>query len=93
MFANFGFGEIVLLCMVGLVIFGPERLPKAVMEAVQIIRKLRSLADSTVKDFKAELPPELADLDPRSLHPRRIIVDTLFDNDQNPDRQATQPRD
>lgn len=85
MFANFGFGEIAVLSMLGLVVFGPERLPKAALEAVQIIRKLRSMADSTVKDFKAELPPELADLDPRSLHPRRIITDALFDQDRSPD--------
>jgi sec-independent protein translocase protein TatB len=82
MFANFGFGEMAILAMIGLVVFGPERLPKAAIEAVQIIRKLRSMADSTVKDFKAELPPGLADLDPRSLDPRRIITSALFDSDE-----------
>jgi sec-independent protein translocase protein TatB len=94
MFSNFGLGEIAVLALVGLVIFGPDRLPKAAMEAARIIRRLRALADTTVTDFKAELPTELADLDLASLHPRRIIQNALFDDHTaTPSGAADRPTD
>ncbi len=80
MFNNFGFGELAVLVVLGLVVFGPDKLPKAVLEAARVIRRLRSLADDTVRDFKSELPSDLADLDLRSLHPRRIIQDAVRDH-------------
>jgi sec-independent protein translocase protein TatB len=79
MFANFGFGEIAVLALVAILIFGPEKLPKAAMDAARIIKKLRSMADLAVNDFKAELPPDLADLNLRSLHPRHIVQSALLD--------------
>jgi sec-independent protein translocase protein TatB len=77
MFNNFGFGEIAVLAFAGLMIFGPERLPKAALDAARIVRRLRTMADGAVTDFKAELPPELADL--RTLDPRSLIADALSD--------------
>jgi sec-independent protein translocase protein TatB len=78
MFSNFGFGEIAVLALVAMFIFGPEKLPKAAMEAARVIKKLRSMADVAVNDFTSELPPEVRDLNLRSLNPRQIVTDALF---------------
>jgi sec-independent protein translocase protein TatB len=59
MFSNLGFGELVVIALLGLVIFGPDRLPKAASDAARLIRRSRAMADSTLNDFKAELPPEV----------------------------------
>ena len=80
MFHNLGWGEIVLLAVLGLVIFGPERLPKAVSDGVRMLRELRTMARSAASDLKAELGPEMADLDLASLHPRRL-ASSLFDDE------------
>lgn len=82
MFSNFGFGEIAVLAFFGMLVFGPEKLPRAAMDAARVIKKLRSMADGAVNDFKSELPPELADLDLRTINPRRIVTDALFDTDR-----------
>ena len=80
MFHNLGWGELIVLAVIGLIVFGPERLPKAAADAVRMLRELRAMARSAASDLQAELGPEMADLDLASLHPRRI-AGSLFDDD------------
>jgi sec-independent protein translocase protein TatB len=89
MFSNFGFGEIAVLALLGLLIFGPDKLPKAAADAFRLVRQLRSMATSTVNDFKADLGPDLADLDLRSMHPRTLIERALRDDE--PAQQTHRP--
>lgn len=81
MFSHVGWSELLVLAIVGLVVFGPERLPKAAADAVRALRELRTLARGAAADLKAELGPEMADLDLASLHPRRIVASVLDDED------------
>jgi sec-independent protein translocase protein TatB len=83
MFGNLGLPEILLLAIVGLVVFGPERLPRAVSDAAKMIRQLRAMSRQAMNDVKGDLGPEFANLDLRSLHPRRIITDHLFAEDDD----------
>jgi sec-independent protein translocase protein TatB len=90
-FSSLGWEELLLLAVVGLVVFGPDRLPKAIRDAGQMIRQLRNLARGAASDLKAELGPELADLDLRSLHPRRFVEDALFGDDDEPSKPGGRP--
>jgi sec-independent protein translocase protein TatB len=84
-FSNLGFPEVLVLAVVGLLVFGPERLPKAIKDAGRLLRELRTMASGAATDLKAELGPEMADLDLRSLHPRRFVQNALFgEDDANP---------
>jgi sec-independent protein translocase protein TatB len=83
-FNSIGWAEILVLAVVGLLIFGPERLPKALKDAGRIMRELRTMARGAATDLKAELGPEMADLDLRSLHPRRFVEQALFGEDDDP---------
>jgi len=86
-FNNVGWGEIAVLLVVGLFVFGPERLPKVAADAGRMLRQLRKLATGFTDDLKAELGPEVADLDLASLHPRRFVEKHLFsDEDDEPSR-------
>ena len=80
MFHNLGWSELVVLGVLGLLIFGPERLPKVASDAVRMLRELRNMARGAAADLKAELGPEMADLDLASLHPRRL-VGSILDED------------
>jgi sec-independent protein translocase protein TatB len=82
-FFNVGPQEILVLLVLGLVIFGPERLPKAAADAARLLRQLRTMARGAADDLKAELGPELADIDFRGLHPRRFVEDALFGDDDS----------
>ena len=84
MFSHVGWSELALLAVVGLVIFGPDRLPKAASDAVRALRELRAMARGAAADLKAELGPEMADLDLASLHPRRLVGSILDEGEQVP---------
>jgi sec-independent protein translocase protein TatB len=91
-FGNLGWEEILLLAVIGLVVFGPERLPKAAADAARLIRQLRTMARGAAGDLKAELGPELADLDLRGLNPRRFVEDAIFgDDDALPSQRHRKP--
>lgn len=84
MFSHLGWSEIVVLAIVGLVVFGPERLPKVARDAVTMLRQLRTMARGAASDLRAELGPEMADLDLASMHPRRLIGSILDEDDNVP---------
>ena len=81
--------KIIVLLVLAVVIFGPERLPKLIRQAGSALRDLRRLADNATRDLKEGLGPEFADFDVTDLHPknfvRKHLLDDEFDvNDLNP---------
>jgi sec-independent protein translocase protein TatB len=83
MFNNIGWPELIVLAVIGLIVLGPERLPKAAADAARMLRQLRAVARDAASDLKAELGPEMADLDLASLHPRRMMQSVLWDDDDS----------
>lgn len=88
MFNNLGAPEIAVLLLLALFVFGPDRLPKAAADAGRLVRRLREMASGLTDDLKAELGPEVGDLDLASLHPRRFVQKHLFDE---PDAAESSP--
>lgn len=84
MFGNLGWGEIAFLAVLALFIFGPERLPKMAAEAGRMLRQLRQLAQGATADLKAELGPEMSDLDLSALNPRQFVRRHLFEDEVAP---------
>lgn len=77
-----GWGELLLLAVVALVIFGPDKLPKAAADAGRMVRKLRELANSAQKDIAPGMDLDGIKSDLRSvadLHPKRIISNAISD--------------
>jgi Tat protein translocase TatB subunit len=65
--SNFGWGEIAVILVIGLFVFGPERLPKVIADGVRMLRQLRAQATSITSDLRSELDlGEFRDLDPRA---------------------------
>ncbi len=91
MLDHVGLGELLIVAVVGLFVFGPERLPKVAADAARVLRQLRQMARSATDDLRAELGPEMADLDLRSLHPRRFVENALFGDDE-PAGEPVPPR-
>lgn len=74
-----------MLLLLGLFVFGPERLPGLAADAGRALRKLRVYVKEMSADLREELGPEIADLDLRSLHPREIVRKNLFEDDPDAD--------
>nr|WP_066069645.1 Sec-independent protein translocase protein TatB [Frankia sp. EI5c] len=81
MFNGVGWGEVAVLLLIGLFVFGPDRLPKAARDAGRMLRQFRQMANGMRNDLRSELGPELADLDLRDLHPKTFVRKHLFEDE------------
>jgi sec-independent protein translocase protein TatB len=83
-FNSLGWPEISVLVVLGLFVFGPERLPGMAAEAGRALRKLRQYTKGLTDDLKAELGPEMGDLDLASLNPKTFVRKHLLEDDDEP---------
>ncbi len=74
---NLDWSEVLVLLVLAVVIFGPERLPDVARKAGRIVRYLRTIANDATGRLQAELGPEFADLDLRN--PRAMVTKHLID--------------
>lgn len=95
MFNNLGWGESAVLLILALLVFGPERLPRAAAQAGRLIRQLKLMAAGVTDDLKREIGTDALDLrgELRSLDPRRMVDPrALLDDDEPPARAAPRSR-
>lgn len=91
MFANIGWGEMLVLVVVGLVILGPERLPGAIRWSADALRHLRDYLSGMTAQLREDIGPEFDDLrEPlgelqklRGMTPRAALAKHLFDGDDS----------
>ena len=91
MFANVGWGEMLLLLVVGLVVLGPERLPGAIRWTSGAVRQARDYLSGATSQLRDELGPEFEDLRQplselqklRGMTPRAALTKHLLDGDDS----------
>jgi sec-independent protein translocase protein TatB len=91
MFANVGWGEMLVLVVAGLVILGPERLPGAIRWTANALRQARDYVSGATSNLREELGPEFDDLrEPlselqklRGMTPRAALTKHLLDGDDS----------
>jgi len=84
MFDSIGWGEIVVLALAALFIFGPDRLPGLAKEAASALKHVRSVlrdARGQVSDTLGDDFADLRDLDLRKYHPKTILREQLLKDD------------
>ncbi|MGY1742506.1 MULTISPECIES: twin-arginine translocase TatA/TatE family subunit [unclassified Blastococcus] len=93
MFDSIGWGEIVVLALAALFIFGPERLPHLAKDAAAGLKKVRGAITGMRAQVDESLGDDLAglrDLDLRKYHPKTFIREQLLadDDDEPPVRRG-----
>ncbi|MBS1690692.1 MAG: Sec-independent protein translocase subunit TatB [Actinobacteria bacterium] len=91
MFANIGWGEMLVLVIAGLVILGPERLPGAIRWTSGALRQARDYVSGATTQLRQDFGPEFEDLrEPlselqklRGMTPRAAITKHLLDGDDS----------
>lgn len=91
MFANVGWGEMLVLLVVGLVVLGPERLPGAIRWTSGALRQARDYISGATSQLREDLGPEFEDLREslselnklRGMSPRAAITKHLLDGDDS----------
>ena len=72
--------EFLLLLVLAVILFGPERLPDLARKAARVVRYLRSVAGSAQEQLSRELGPGYEDLDFRDLNPKTFVKKHLLDD-------------
>ena len=91
MFANVGWGEMLILVVAGLVILGPERLPGAIRWTSNAVRQAREYLSGATNQLREDLGPEfdalrqpLSELQKlRGMTPRAALTKHLLDGDDS----------
>jgi sec-independent protein translocase protein TatB len=77
---DIGPGEFLVLLVLAVILFGPERLPELARKAARMIRYVRTMADNAQRQLKDELGPDFSDLDVRDLNPKTFVRKHLLDD-------------
>ncbi|MEU5807477.1 MULTISPECIES: sec-independent translocase [unclassified Streptomyces] len=81
MFNDIGALELVTIVVLGILIFGPDKLPKVVQDVTGFVRKIRAFSDSAKQDIRSELGPEFKDFEFEDLNPKTFIRKQLAENE------------
>jgi sec-independent protein translocase protein TatB len=93
---DIGIGEIILMAIVGLLVFGPERLPKAAADAARWLKQIRSMASGARQELADSAGIDLSETvdtvkSLQEFHPRRLAADLLSDKPAPPPQQPAAP--
>jgi sec-independent protein translocase protein TatB len=85
MFDSIGWGEVLVVAVAALFIFGPERLPSVAKDAARALTRLRA----TIRDVREQVGENLGDdlaelrnLDLARYNPKAVVRDYVFRDDQ-----------
>ena len=83
MFSSLGWGEILVLLVVAMLIFGPDKLPGAARQAADALKDVKKQvtgARQTVKEEFGDAIP--ADFDRTMLNPKAFVRKHLWEDDE-----------
>ena len=66
--------ELILLIVLGILLFGPEKLPEFSRKAARVVVAVRDIANNAQTQLRQELGPEYADLEIKDLNPKAFIA-------------------
>lgn len=72
--------EFLILLVLAIILFGPERLPELARKAARVIRYVRGIANTAQDQLSKELGPGFEDLDFRDLNPKAFVQKHLLDD-------------
>lgn len=81
---DIGIGEIIVIAIVGLLVFGPEKLPRAAADAGRMLKQVRQMAATARQDLADSAGVDLTETIDTvkslgDLHPRKLATSMLQD--------------
>ncbi|MBB1586021.1 MAG: Sec-independent protein translocase subunit TatB [Propionibacterium sp.] len=71
---NIDASELILLLILGVVMFGPEKLPMFARKAARVFVAVRNIANNAQTQLREELGPEYSDLKLEDLNPKKFVA-------------------
>ncbi len=79
MFLDLNVTKLLVLGVVALLVFGPERLPAIAAQAGRALRELRRMAEGAKSELQENLGPEFSQFDIADLNPKHFVRKHLLD--------------
>ena len=79
MFLDLNFTKLLVLGVVALLVFGPDRLPALASQAGRALRELRRMAEGAKSELQENLGPEFSNFDINDLNPKHFVRKHLVD--------------
>jgi sec-independent protein translocase protein TatB len=73
--------KLLVLGIIAMLVFGPEKLPQVARDAGRMLRQVRGMAQQARNDLKAELGDTVGDFDIAELNPRTFVRKHLLEDD------------
>lgn len=90
-----GLPEMLVLAILAIFVFGPDKLPDVARQAGRMLRQARVMLTNARSQLSDEFGPEIANMDLRDLSPRALVkkhlLDDLEDDDETPQRAGHHP--
>ncbi len=83
-----GWPELLVIGIVAVFVFGPDRLPELAKQAGGFLRTMRRMVDNAKSDLAEELGPEFKDLNLRDLDPRELVRRNVMDAMDSGEREV-----
>jgi sec-independent protein translocase protein TatB len=95
---DIGLPEFLVLAVVALFVFGPDKLPDVARQAGRLLRQTRAMLTQAKSQLSNELGSDFADIDLKDLNPRSLVKKHLWDDldddeDDVPKRPGHRPLD
>ncbi|WP_262852152.1 sec-independent translocase [Mumia quercus] len=98
MFSDIGVAELLVIAIVAIVVFGPERLPEFARQLGRLVRTVRQMADNAKADLQREmgddfttLRDELKGLDPREMVKGAVDDEPIAAPEPKPAQKRLEP--
>jgi sec-independent protein translocase protein TatB len=72
--------KLLVLGVIALIVFGPERLPSMAAQAGRALRELRKMAEGAKSELQENLGPEFSQFDLADINPKHFVRKHLLDD-------------
>jgi sec-independent protein translocase protein TatB len=76
--------KLIVLGVIALIVFGPDRLPGMAAQAGRALRDLRRMAEGAKSELQQNLGPEFSQFDLNDINPRHFVRKHLLDDVADP---------
>jgi sec-independent protein translocase protein TatB len=86
-----GLPEFLVIFVVAILVFGPDRLPDFARQAGRFLRQVKNFTNAARDDLRNELGPEFADLELSDLDPRKAVRKHILEAMEEDDEEDIVP--
>ncbi|MFJ9174112.1 sec-independent translocase [Streptomyces sp. NPDC102360] len=93
MLSDVGPLELLTIAVIGVLLFGPDKLPEFLQNVARTVRKIREFSESAQQEIRSDLGPEFQDFDVRDLHPKTFVRKHVLSGDADLGRELSEIRE